>query len=75
MVRDNLGEKKIAVDFPDMDFAKVAEGMGAKGMTVYHKDEIRDAIEEGHRMGGPVVIDAKVDPSASHHQAVDNAPL
>ncbi|MEQ8323034.1 MAG: thiamine pyrophosphate-binding protein [Rhodospirillales bacterium] len=75
MVRDNLGEKRIAVDFPDIDFAKVAEGMGARGMTVYHKDEIRDAIEEGHRLGGPVVIDAKVDPSASHHQAVDNAPL
>ena len=75
MVRDNLGEKRIAVDFPDTDFAKIAEGMGAKGMTVFHKDEIRDAIEEAHQMGGPVVIDAKVDPNASHHQAVDNAPL
>lgn len=75
MVRDNLGDKQIAVDFPDIDFAKVAEGMGARGFTVHHKDEIRDAIEEGHRLGGPVVIDAKVDPDASHHQAVDNAPL
>ena len=75
MVRDNLGEKRIAVDFPDTDFAKIAEGMGAKGMTVFHKDEIRDAIEEAHQMGGPVVIDVKVDPNASHHQAVDNAPL
>ena len=75
MVRDNLGDKRIAVDFPETDFAKIADGMGAKGLTVYHKDEIRDAIEEGHRAGGPVVIDAKVDPNASHHEAVDNAPL
>lgn len=75
MVRDNLGEKRIAVDFADIDYAKVAEGMGAKGITVYHRDEIQDAIEEGHKLGGPVVIDAKVDPAASHHPAVDNAPL
>ncbi|MEZ5714167.1 MAG: thiamine pyrophosphate-dependent enzyme [Paracoccaceae bacterium] len=75
MVRDNLGERRIAVDFNDNDFAKIAEGMGARGMTVYHRDQLRDAIEEGHRMGGPVVIDVKVDPEASHHEACDNAPL
>ena len=75
MVRDNLGDKQIAVDFNDVDFAKVSEGMGAKGMSVYHPGEIRDALEEAHKMGGPVVIDVKVDPAASHHEAVDNAPL
>lgn len=75
MVRDNLGENRLAVDFADVDFAMVAEGMGAKGLRVYHKDEIRDALEEAHRMGGPVVIDAKVDPEANYHGAVDNAPL
>lgn len=75
MVRDNLGDKRIAVDFNDVDFAKVSEGMGAKGMTVYHRDEIRDALEDGHRMGGPVVIDVKVDPDADHKDACDNDPL
>ncbi len=75
MVRDNLGDKRIAVDFNEVDFAKVSEGMGAKGMTVYHRDEIRDALEEGHKMGGPVVIDVKVDPDASHKDACDNDPL
>lgn len=75
MVRDNLGDKRIAVDFNDVDFAKVSEGMGAKGMTVYHRDEIRDALEEGHKMGGPVVIDVKVDPDASHKDACDNDPF
>jgi acetolactate synthase I/II/III large subunit len=75
MVRDNLGQKRIAVDFNDVDFAKVAEGMGARGLRVYHRDEVRDALEEGHRMGGPVVIDVKVDPDASHHPASDHDPL
>lgn len=75
MVRDNLGEKRIAVDFNEVDFAKVAEGMGARGLTVYRPGDVRDALEEAHKMGGPVLIDIKVDPAASHHQAVDNDPL
>lgn len=75
MVRDNLGDKRIAVDFNEIDFAKVAEGMGAKGLSVYHPDEIRDALDQAHDMGGPVVIDVKVDPEASHHEAVDNEPI
>jgi len=75
MVRDNLGEKRIAVDFENIDFAKVCEGMGGIGMTVHHPDEIPDALEEAHRMGGPVVIDAKVDPDASHELACDYAAL
>lgn len=75
MVRDNLGERRIAVDFNEIDFAKVAEGMGAKGLSVYHPDEIRDALDEAHKMGGPVVVDVKVDPEASHHEAVDSEPI
>lgn len=75
MVRDNLGEKRIAVDFNDVDFAKVSEGMGAKGLTVYHPGDIRDALEEAHKMGGPVVVDVKVDPEASHAEACDVEPL
>ncbi|WP_223477029.1 thiamine pyrophosphate-binding protein [Oricola indica] len=75
MVRDNLGDKRLAVDFNEVDFVKVAEGMGGKGLAVYHPDEIRDALDEAHKMGGPVVVDVKVDPDASHHPAVDNEPL
>ena len=75
MVRDNLGDKQIAVEFNDVDFAKVAEGMGASGITVTHPDEIHDALEKAHKTGGPVVIDVKVDPEASHKEACDNAPL
>ncbi len=75
MVRDNLGANKIAVDFADCDFAKIAEGMGGHGLTVTHPGEVRDALEEAHKLGGPVVIDAKVDPDASYVEVSDTAPL
>lgn len=75
MVRDNLGAGKIAVDFADCDFARVAEGLGGRGLTVTHPDQILDALNEAHRMKGPVVIDAKVDPEAGHREASDHAPL
>jgi acetolactate synthase-1/2/3 large subunit len=75
MVRDNLGDRPIAVDFEDIDFAKTVEGLGGKGLTLHHPDEITDALGEAHKMGGPVVIDVKVDPDASHHDAVDSGPL
>lgn len=75
MVRDNLGNQKIAVDFLDHDFAKVAEGLGGKGITVTEPDQMGDALREAHAMGGPVVIDAKVDPAASHRDCSDYAEL
>lgn len=75
MVRDNLGQARIAVDFADCDFAKIADGLGGRGLTVTRADQITDALEQAHRMGGPVVIDAKVDPDASHRDATDHAPL
>jgi acetolactate synthase-1/2/3 large subunit len=40
-----------------------------------HADQIPEALAEAHKMGGPVVIDAKVDPDASHREASDHAPL
>lgn len=75
MVRDNLGEKRIAVDFGEVDFAGMAECMGGRGMRVSHGDELNDALREAHSLDVPVVIDAKVDPEASHHEACDYAPL
>ena len=75
MVRDNLGNRRIAVDFHDHNFAKVAEGLGGKGLTVTEGDQMGDALREAHAMGGPVLIDAKVDPAASHRDCSDYADL
>ncbi|MBN9671705.1 thiamine pyrophosphate-binding protein [Roseibium aggregatum] len=75
MVRDNLGNQAIGVDFNDHDFTKVAEGLGGSGVTVTEADQIGDALREAHSRGGPVVIDVKVDPAASHRDCSDYAEL
>ena len=66
MVRDNLKEMRIAVDFADVDFARVAEGMGCRGLRVDAPGQLDDALAEAHRSGAPCVIDVKVDPDSSH---------
>ena len=75
MVRDNLGNQRIGVDFADHDFTKVAEGLGGRGLTVTEPDQMTDALEEAHKLGGPVLIDVKVDPAASHRDCSDYADL
>lgn len=71
MVRDSLGANRVATDYGDIDFAKVGEGLDARGMRVDHRDGLLDALHAAHRDGGPVVIDVKVDPEASYIPATD----
>ena len=53
------------VDFKNPNFAKVAEAMGAKGIRIEDPGDVRDGLAEAlaHK-GGPVVVDAVVDPFA-----------
>jgi pyruvate dehydrogenase (quinone) len=53
------------VKFKNPDFAKVAEAMGAKGIRIEEPGDVRAALAEAlaHK-GGPVVVDAVVDPFA-----------
>ena len=44
-----------------MDFVKVAEGMGAEGMTVTTREELDVAIERAFAAEGPFVIDCRID--------------
>lgn len=75
MVRDNQGAKKIGVDFGNFNFAKIAEGFGATGYQVDNRSALDDAINQAHQQEGPVVVDIKIDPLASHMQASDYGPL
>jgi pyruvate dehydrogenase (quinone) len=51
--------------FKNPNFARVAEAMGAKGIRLEEPGDVKDALAEAlaHR-GGPVVVDAVVDPLA-----------
>lgn len=47
------------VDLQPADFAKTAEGMGAKGFTVRRKEELAPAFEAAAKCEGPCLIDVK----------------
>lgn len=51
------------IDLVDADYAKIAEGMGAKGITVKTLEELPAAFDEAlatTKAGRPVLIDAKI---------------
>src|SRR5580700_5990645 len=59
------GLVSFGVDFKNPNFAKVAEAMGAKGIRIEEPGDVRGGLAEAlaHK-GGPVVVDAVVDPFA-----------
>ena len=44
-----------------VDYVKLAEALGAKGIRVREVSELRPALEEALRAGGPVLIDCQVE--------------
>jgi pyruvate dehydrogenase (quinone) len=59
------GVVPFGVDFKNPNFAKVAEAMGAKGIRLEDPDDVKEALTEALAYkGGPVVVDAVVDPYA-----------
>jgi len=63
--QQEAGFTPFGVDFKNPNFARVAEAMGAKGIRLEEPGDVRAALAEAlaHR-GGPVVVDAVVDPFA-----------
>jgi pyruvate dehydrogenase (quinone) len=63
--QQEAGMLPFGVKFKNPDFAKVAEAMGAKGIRIEEPGDVRAALAEAlaHK-GGPVVVDAVVDPFA-----------
>jgi len=64
------GRRYSSVAHPCPDFAAVAEGYGAKGMTVSDRSELTDAINEMLKHKGPVVLHAKVEPEENVYPMV-----
>jgi pyruvate dehydrogenase (quinone) len=63
--QQEAGMIPFGVDFKNPNFAKVAEAMGAKGIRIEEPGDVREGLAEAlaHK-GGPVVVDAVVDPFA-----------
>ncbi|EOS7928964.1 acetolactate synthase AlsS [Enterococcus hirae] len=54
-------QRASGVDFDPVDFVKYAEAFGAKGLRVTSVAELEQAIEEGFKTQGPVIIDIPID--------------
>lgn len=50
-----------SVDFPPTDFATIARGFGCEGLSVSLPSELPDAVERAFEVGGPVLVDVRVD--------------
>jgi pyruvate dehydrogenase (quinone) len=63
--QQEAGFVPFGVEFKNPNFAKVAEAMGAKGIRIEEPGDVREGLAEAlaHK-GGPVVVDAVVDPLA-----------
>ncbi|MFD1484729.1 pyruvate oxidase [Lacticaseibacillus baoqingensis] len=74
--RDDSHQPLSGVDIPDTNWAKVAEGMGAKGFTAHTKAEFQAAIDAAQKTSLPVVIDVKLThkmPFTTQHMYLDPA--
>jgi len=63
--QQEAGIVPFGVEFKNPDFARVAEAMGAKGIRIEEPGDVREGLAAAlaHK-GGPVVVDAVVDPYA-----------
>jgi pyruvate dehydrogenase (quinone) len=63
--QQEAGLVPFGVEFKNPNFARVAEAMGAKGIRLEEPGDVKEALAEAlaHK-GGPVVLDAVVDPLA-----------
>lgn len=56
-----LGNPQFACELQPIDFARAAEAMGGRGLTLREVDDVETVFDAAFRTEGPVVIDAIVD--------------
>ncbi|MCD8260734.1 MAG: thiamine pyrophosphate-dependent enzyme [Bacteroides sp.] len=57
--QEDTNRLKFGVDLQGADFAKIAEGMGARGFTITRRDQLRDVFDKARKSNLLVVIDIK----------------
>ncbi len=55
--------RRIASEFVNPDFVKLAEAMGATGLRISKPDEINPIVKQALENGRPTVIDVSIDPA------------
>ncbi len=59
-----LGNPEYGTELASVDFVKVAEACGLRGVRVENPDTVGAQLDEALRMDGPVLVEAVVDPHA-----------
>ena len=58
--QEDTKQPKYGVDLMDVDYAKVAEAMGARAFTVTKREELKRVFDEAKASKIPVLIDVKI---------------
>jgi acetolactate synthase-1/2/3 large subunit len=58
----SLGEKTVSTTFKQVNFAKIAEGLGAQGYRIERSGELSKILPQALESGKPTVIDCIIDP-------------
>lgn len=58
--QEDTRQPKFGVDLMDADYAKIAEGMGAKAFRVTKREQLKQAFDEAVKSKIPVLIDVKI---------------
>lgn len=61
-ITDRLGKAHDLAGLPDTDFAAIARGMGASGLTIARPDDLPRIAEAIGNRRGPLLIDVRTDP-------------
>jgi pyruvate dehydrogenase (quinone)/pyruvate oxidase len=57
-----LGNPEYGCDFNDVDFVKIAEGCGLRGVRIDDPARCRDQLADALQLDGPAVIECVTDP-------------
>ncbi len=58
--QEDTNKQKFGVSLQGADYAKIAEGMGARGFTVTRREQLPQVFDEARESKVPVVIDVKI---------------
>jgi acetolactate synthase-1/2/3 large subunit len=58
----SLGENTVSTTFKQIDIAKIAQGLGAKGYRINKPGELSEILPKALESGVPTVIDVLIDP-------------
>jgi len=58
----SLGTHTVSTEFKKIDCAKIAEGLGARGISIERPGELSKVLPEALNSGKPTVIDVTIDP-------------